>query len=75
VIPGKTGELFHTQSVDSLAQAMENFDADAYKPSEIRAFAEQFDRTIFEREINSYIEQAYDAFQQRHPFVWERPTS
>lgn len=74
VIPNKTGELFHTQTVESLMEVMQRFDADAYSPQEIRAFAEQFDRSIFEREITSYVEQAYAAFQNNQPFVWERPS-
>lgn len=73
VIPGKTGELFHTQTVESLAAIMADFDPKRYKTSEIRAHAEQFDRRIFEREITSYVEQAYDAFHHRKPFSWQRP--
>ncbi|MEO0564168.1 MAG: glycosyltransferase [Chloroflexota bacterium] len=75
VIPGKTGELFYTQSVDSLAEAMRDFDPSAYDTDYICEFAKQFDRRIFEREIASYVEQAHDAFRKRHPFVWERPMS
>lgn len=74
VIPGVTGELFHAQTVDSLAAVMASFDPAHYDPGAIRAFAEKFDRRVFEREITSYVEQAYDAFTRRHPFTWERPT-
>ncbi|MEL6150921.1 MAG: glycosyltransferase [Chloroflexota bacterium] len=73
VKPGVTGELFHTQDAESLAKVMENFDAAAYSPATLRREAEQYDRSIFEREIASFVEQAHDATHTRKPFQWEKP--
>jgi len=73
VIPGKTGELFNEMTVDSLAQVMHNFDANAYSPAAIRAHAEQFDMQIFNRQITSFVEGAWEAFRHKHGFVWHNP--
>ncbi len=73
VIPGKTGELFHQQTVESLMQVMAHFDDTQYHPGTLHAHALKFDRRVFEREITSYVDQAYDAFQYRRAFSWQRP--
>jgi hypothetical protein len=72
VIPGKTGELFYQQTVDSLAQAMLDFDASRYAVEDLRANAERFDQSVFEREISHYIEQALHAHRTQQPFVWKK---
>jgi len=63
VIPGKTGELFQEMTVDSLASAMQSFDARAYDPTAIRAHAEKFDTQVFNRQMTEFVEQAREAFQ------------
>jgi glycosyltransferase involved in cell wall biosynthesis len=73
VIPGLSGELFHEQTVQSLAAAMQAFKPDQYDTAKVRAHAETFDRTIFEREITSFVDQATRAFGDGRAFVWERP--
>lgn len=73
VIPGKTGEHFHEMTVDSLAAVMANFDANAYDPPALRAHAMQFDTSIFNQQIASYIEGAWDAFRHKQPFLWHNP--
>jgi glycosyltransferase involved in cell wall biosynthesis len=73
VIPGKTGALFYEMTVDSLAQTMESFDANAYDIGLLRAHAEQFDTQVFNRQIISYVEQAWAAFSHKQPFVWHNP--
>lgn len=73
VLPGETGELFYTQSPESLAAVMAQFDASAYSPAKLRAHAEKFDRAVFEQEIASFVEQSYDAFRRRTAFTWDRP--
>lgn len=73
VLPGITGELFYDPTAESLAAVMKRFDADCYSPSTLRQHAEKFDRRVFEREITSYVDQAYDAFRHGHTFHWERP--
>ncbi len=73
VIPGETGELFYEQTDDCLAKVMASFDADAYSAAALRKHAERYDRSVFEREITSFVDQSYSAFSRRAPFHWERP--
>lgn len=75
VIPGETGEFFHAMTVEALIAAMTNFDANRYSAAQMRAHAERFDTAVFIREIGSYVEQAWDAFQQGRSFVWDRPVA
>ncbi|MBE2183174.1 MAG: glycosyltransferase [Anaerolineae bacterium] len=65
VIPGKTGELFRSMTVDSLAEALQSFDASRYDAETLRAHALQFDTNVFERQITAYVEQAWQAFKDK----------
>jgi len=56
VIPGKTGELFHEMTVESLMTVMQSFDASAYDPRAIRTHAEKFDTALFKQQITHFIE-------------------
>jgi glycosyltransferase involved in cell wall biosynthesis len=47
ILPGRTGELFHEQAPDALAEAVRAFDPDAYDPAVIRAHAKRFRRERF----------------------------
>ncbi len=58
VIPGKTGELFAEQTVESLVTALSEFRAGRYDTGEIRAFAEQFDIAVFQKKIQEAIAEA-----------------
>jgi glycosyltransferase involved in cell wall biosynthesis len=51
VLPGVTGDLFASQDVATLHQAIEDFEPDAYDPQAIRAHAEGWRRERFEREL------------------------
>jgi glycosyltransferase involved in cell wall biosynthesis len=73
VIPGRTGELFEHLSVESLMHAMASFDARSYNVQTLRTHAERFDTQVFNRQISSYVEQAWDAFQRKHTFIWRDP--
>lgn len=73
VIPGKTGELFYEMTVDSLAAVMQQFDVNRYNPTTIRAHAEQFDTSVFNRQISSFVEGAWDSFHRKQKFVWHNP--
>ena len=75
VIPGVTGELFHDLTLDSLAAVMENFNANRYDTAAIRAHAEKFDTEIFNQQLTAYVEQAWDAFQAKRPFMWHNPVN
>lgn len=56
VVPGKTGEFFSEQTVDSLAKALMVFNPNAYDPKIIRAHAETFDEKIFIAKIKSLVD-------------------
>jgi glycosyltransferase involved in cell wall biosynthesis len=73
IIPGKTGELFSEMTVESLMRVMQNFDASAYDSALIRAHAQQFDTTVFNRRLTHYVDAAWDAFRSKHPFHWQKP--
>jgi glycosyltransferase involved in cell wall biosynthesis len=73
VIPNVTGEFFEEQSVDSLAEVMANFDADKYNSEAIRAHALKFDTKIFNQQIDSFIQQAWQAKQSETQFIWQDP--
>jgi len=55
VIEGKTGVLFREQTVKSLMEALQGFDADAFDPQTIRQHALQFDSSVFKQKITSYV--------------------
>jgi len=74
VIPGITGEYFAEQTVDSLAAVMKQFDAKKYDPDVIRKHALQFDTRIFEAQIKSFVEQAWEAHRNEKTFQWQDPT-
>lgn len=65
VLPGETGELFAEQTVESLAAVLRDFDPARYDPERIRAHARRFDTAVFAGQITSYVEQAWEDFQQR----------
>ncbi len=67
VIPGKTGELFNEMTVDSLASVMQAFDAKRYNPDAVRQHALQFDTQIFNRQIQSFVDEKWAAFQTDKP--------
>ncbi len=56
VIPGKTGVLFPRQTSESLAEALQSFDADAFSAAEIRRHAEEFDSTRFRARFRRHVD-------------------
>lgn len=73
VLPGVTGEHFTQPTVEALMAVMAGFDAGRYSPARLRAHAERFDSGVFNAQITAFVEQAWDAFRQRRPFVWHDP--
>lgn len=73
VIEGVTGEFFDVQTVDSLAQVMATFDANKYDSTTIRNHALTFDTANFNQQIDSFIQQAWNAKQRDQPFTWQDP--
>ena len=55
VIEGKTGILFSRQTAEDLAAAIKHFRKVKFNPSEIRRWAEKFDRDLFKRKVLEYI--------------------
>lgn len=55
VIPGKTGEFFDKQTVESLVAAIEAFQPARYKTDVLQAHAKKFSAAAFRREIKSYL--------------------
>jgi glycosyltransferase involved in cell wall biosynthesis len=57
VVPGVTGELFHSQTPDAIAAAVAAFDPDRYRPAEVRTHALQWDRSAFRRRLVAEVEE------------------
>lgn len=51
VIPGKTGEFFEKQSINSLATCLNNFNPANYSSDDIKSVAQQFDNTVFQKNL------------------------
>ena len=58
VVPGVTGELFESQTVECIVEAVRGFDADGYDEAAIRAHALQWDRRHFRRQMIDQVEAA-----------------
>lgn len=55
VIPGKTGEFFTKQSVESLANCLKNFQASKFNQEEIVAKAKSFNSDKFQQNIQEFL--------------------
>ncbi|HSX33088.1 MAG TPA: glycosyltransferase [Candidatus Saccharimonadales bacterium] len=55
VIPGKTGILYDTQTVDSLSRALKAFDAKKFHSKTIQAAAAQFSAQAFQTQIHDFV--------------------
>ncbi len=55
VVAGVTGEFFKEQAVESLVEAIKNFDANKYDPAKIRTHAMKFDKEVFKKKIREII--------------------
>lgn len=75
VLPGQTGEHFDQMTVDALAAVMANFDASRYDPRFIRTHAERFDTTLFHQQMAAYVDQSWEAFRHKKPFLWDNPVA
>ena len=64
VVPEETGTFFDRQSVESLTEAVERFEAgrDRMDPERIRQHAERFSIERFRKEFKELINEAYDVF-------------
>ncbi|WOD40915.1 glycosyltransferase family 4 protein [Nodosilinea sp. E11] len=66
VIDGKTGILFHRQTVDHLVQAVQQFEQNrgSFGAETIRNQAETFSEQRFQRELTTYVADKWLKFQQ-----------
>jgi len=55
VVAGVTGEFFPEQTVESLVNALKNFDPKKYDPKKIRAHALKFDAKLFKDKIRQIV--------------------
>lgn len=64
VVDKKTGVLFPNQTVDSIVEAVKNFDviAKSINNSEVRIHSEKFSREIFEKNIKTYVDEKIQLF-------------
>ena len=74
VVEGVSGTLFHEQTVESLTQALQRFDADAYDSAAIRAHAERFDTTVFRQRMTAFITEAWEEYEHGAGLLLERDT-
>lgn len=63
VLPGKTGEHFDQMTVESLLHVMRDFDATRYNSQALQEHARRFDTTLFNQQMISYLERAWEAFK------------
>lgn len=59
VIEGQTGMFFEEQTVESLMDALQNFNADDYDPAVCRENALRFDESVFRQQISDFVEQVW----------------
>jgi len=58
VVPGKTGEFYTEQTIESMAAAIKKFDGTKYNPKEIQKFATQFSPENFRENMATFIKTA-----------------
>lgn len=56
VVPGVSGQFFNDQTVGSLVEALQRFEAATYKPSVIQNHAEQFDAKHFQQKVSDLLQ-------------------
>jgi glycosyltransferase involved in cell wall biosynthesis len=54
IIPGKTGEFFTEQTVDSLKEALQKFDNSKYNSLEIQKFSDRFSEENFKSKFSEF---------------------
>ncbi len=55
VIPGKTGEFFEAQTVESLCNTLQSFDPAKYSPGDIKRESERFSAENFHKSLRAHI--------------------
>jgi glycosyltransferase involved in cell wall biosynthesis len=57
VVPGKTGEFFTEQTVDSLVAALQELDATAYSTADLQAKAAEFSPEKFRQKMQAVLDE------------------
>ena len=65
VIEGKTGTFFAKQTPWSLVDVMRDFNPEIYNPARIKAWADQFDISLFEERLKDSIDQSLKEHQDK----------
>jgi glycosyltransferase involved in cell wall biosynthesis len=60
VVEGVTGNFFHKQTPDAVADAVTNFNPDKFDPQELRSHAELFDVSVFKERIKEFVTERYE---------------
>jgi glycosyltransferase involved in cell wall biosynthesis len=61
VVDGKTGMFFYKQSVDSIAEAIEEFETRQWNRQAMRKHAEKFDNQVFDERISDFLQKVAPA--------------
>ncbi len=64
VIPGETGVFFYTQTWEALLDVLLHFDHTAWDSERIRNWSEKFSEERFKDQVEKYVGEKYEAFQQ-----------
>lgn len=65
MIEGKTGVLFHEQTVESLSKAIQKFEKKKFDSKFIRKHALQFDVEVFKKKIGEYVQSEWEKFREK----------
>lgn len=63
--PGVTGAFFEQQTAASLAQALKQFDPNAYSSAAVRAYAQRFSKDKFQSQVKLYVSQHLRAYKTK----------
>ena len=55
VVPGKTGEFFNAQTVESLSESLKNFDSNKYDRDDIKMVSSKYSNDTFRRKFKEYV--------------------
>jgi glycosyltransferase involved in cell wall biosynthesis len=64
---GVTGKLFHPQTPEALADAVNEFDRMSFNPMDLRKQAERFDTAAFDAALTRWVQQRYKEHQPPVP--------
>lgn len=65
VVPGKTGEFFEKQTVESLVETLNSFESKKYKTEKLKATAKNFSNFLFNRQLQDFINGSHSTGVQK----------